>query len=105
MLPTTQVMLRAAKNASAWQIVTRREGRNFTVSAEGLYHAIHITKEACNVGSIQDRSVREAGKPDSLYVLGSNVAGVPRYLFREGQELFHLWFDWSGAVVLHQRIG
>jgi hypothetical protein len=80
-------------------------GRNFTVSAKGLHHAIHITKEACNVGSIQDRSVREAGESDSLYVLGSNVAGVSRYLFREGQELFHLWFDWSGAIVLHQRIG
>jgi len=69
-----------------------------------LHNAIHVTKKACNVGSIQDRSVREAGAPDALYVLGGNLAGVSRYLFHEGQQLFHLWFDWSGAVVLHKRI-
>jgi len=59
------------------------KSRSFTVSAEGLHHSIHITEEACNVGSIQDRSIGEPGRPDCLDILWSNVAGVPRHLFRK----------------------
>src|SRR5882724_7197237 len=69
------------KGYFAWVKV---QGRSLTVGAEGLHHSIHITKETRNVGRIQDRPVGETGRANTLDILGSNVAGVPRHLFCKG---------------------
>ena len=77
---------------------------SLAVGTESLYHAVHVAEKSGDVRAIQNCSIREASGTYFRDIIGGDLAGVARYLFREVQELFELWIDWSGPIIRHERI-